>query len=308
MGRVGDAFELAFAAHQGQTDKSGQPYMAHVVRVASRVDTEDAQIVALLHDVVEDTDVTLATVEDTFGLTISAAVDAITKRKGEANTAYLDRVSANSLARDVKLSDLADNSDPVRLSLLDDATRARLTEKYARARDHLTGRGEQAISICLATVADRAKIDALYPLAFPDEDLLPLLGATWSSDAPPLMLVAERDGQVVGHAAFSPCHVEGTEVSLLGPLAVHPDHQRQRLGTALIREGLQRLGQTTLVLGDPAYYGRHGFTLERGILPSYLLPQEWADAWQSVAPEGTQPLTGTLSVPDYWQDPALWGA
>ena len=158
-----------------------------------------------------------------------------------------------------------------------------------------------------ATSSDRAAIDALYPLAFPDEDLLPLLGAMWASDMPPLMLVAEQDGQIIGHAAFSPCRVDGTKVSLLGPLAIHPDRQRQGLGTALIREGLQRLGQTTVVLGDPAYYSRHGFQPETGIQPPYPLPAEWAGAWQSVTPDSTQSLTGRLSVPEYWREPALWG-
>ena len=156
-----------------------------------------------------------------------------------------------------------------------------------------------------ATPGDRRAIDALYPLAFPDEDLLPLLGTMWSSDTPPLMLVAERDGQVTGHAAFSPCQVVGTEVSLLGPLAIHPDHQRQGLGTALIRAGLDRAQGGCLVLGDPAYYSRHGFQPDRSILPPYPLPEEWADAWQSIGLDGA--LTGRLSVPDYWQDPALWG-
>ena len=136
-GRLGRAFEIAFQAHWGQTDKSGQPYMAHVVRVASRVAPDDAQIVALLHDTVEDTDVTLDEVQAEFGPMIAAAVDAITKRTGETNEAYLDRVAANPLARAVKMADLNDNSDPVRMAQLDRATQERLTKKYTFARSRL---------------------------------------------------------------------------------------------------------------------------------------------------------------------------
>lgn len=137
MSRLGDAFEMAFKAHWGQTDKSGQPYMAHVVRVASRVAPEDAQIVALLHDVVEDTKVTLEEVEAAFGPMIARAVDAITKRDGEATADYLDRVAAEPLARAVKMADLSDNSDPVRMAQLDRATQDRLTKKYAFAKSRL---------------------------------------------------------------------------------------------------------------------------------------------------------------------------
>ena len=109
--------------------------------------------------------------------------------------------------------------------------------------------------------------------------------------------------------ALSPCDIEGTQVWLLGPLAVHPDHQRQGIGTTLIREGQSSLdGPSTIVLlGDPAYYQRHGFRPDTGIQPPYPLPPEWREAWQSIRTENAAPLTGTLSVPEYWRDPALWG-
>lgn len=137
MNRLGRAFEIAFKAHWGQKDKSGQPYIAHVVRVASRVAPEDAQIVALLHDVVEDTAVTLDTLRSEFGPMIAQAVDAITKRDGEDQDTYLDRVAANPLAKAVKIADLGDNSDPVRMAQLDQLTQARLAKKYAAARERL---------------------------------------------------------------------------------------------------------------------------------------------------------------------------
>lgn len=133
MGTVGEAFELALAAHAGQTDKLGEPYIAHVVRVAARTGSDDQRIVALLHDVVEDTDVTLETVEARFGAEIAAAVDAITHRAGEPRADYLVRVRANRLAAAVKRADLADNANPARLARLDGDTRRRLEKKYAQA-------------------------------------------------------------------------------------------------------------------------------------------------------------------------------
>ncbi len=141
MGQVGEAFELALRAHAGQTDKAGAPYIGHVARVAAGVHSEAARVVALLHDVVEDTDVPLTQIEARFGPTIAiaiaAAVDAVTKRAHEPAAAYFDRIKATPLAREVKLADLADNSDPQRLSLLPPADRDRLTAKYAAARQFL---------------------------------------------------------------------------------------------------------------------------------------------------------------------------
>ncbi len=130
---IGAAFELALAAHQGQTDKAGMAYIGHVARVAAGVETDAERVVALLHDVVEDCDVPLSDIEAKFGPDIAAGVDAMTKRKGEALDAYYTRVRNNPLALRVKLSDIADNSSPDRMKLLDDATRLRLTKKYKDA-------------------------------------------------------------------------------------------------------------------------------------------------------------------------------
>ncbi len=130
---IGAAFELALAAHAGQTDKAGMPYIGHVARVAAGVETDTECVVALLHDVVEDCGVPLDKIADRFGADIAAAVDAITRRDGEAAEAYYARVRVNRLARSVKLADIADNAHPDRLRLLDDDTRARLTRKYAAA-------------------------------------------------------------------------------------------------------------------------------------------------------------------------------
>lgn len=62
-----------------------------------------------------------------------------------------------------------------------------------------------------------------------------------------------------------------------------------------------------LVLGDPAYYGRFGFSQENNILPPYPLPAAWASAWQSKSLiDGAATVEGPLTVPEPWQDPALW--
>ena len=141
---LGEAFEMAFHAHAGQVDKAGQPYITHLVRVAAAVSDRDARAVALLHDVVEDTAVTSEDLALKFPPDICEAVEAITKRPGEAYDAYLARVAANPISLEVKFADMADNAAPERLAVLDPAERTRLSEKYATARTLLTQLAESA--------------------------------------------------------------------------------------------------------------------------------------------------------------------
>ena len=143
---VDQAMVLAARAHAGQLDKAGAPYIEHPGRVAVHVtrhalpeDEEAAQAVAWLHDVVEDTPMTLAELADQFPPEIIAAVDAITRRAEEDPEAYYQRVRANRIARAVKHADLDDNTDPARTALLDSGTRERLATKYAHARTVLSG-------------------------------------------------------------------------------------------------------------------------------------------------------------------------
>ena len=109
---------LAARVHEGQTDKAGQPYITHPMRVAGRLDTPEAQVVGWLHDTVEDTALTLGEIEAQFGPETAAAVDAISRRDGEAWSDYLDRVQANPIARQVKISDLIDNSNLGRIPVI----------------------------------------------------------------------------------------------------------------------------------------------------------------------------------------------
>ena len=161
--------------------------------------------------------------------------------------------------------------------------------------------------------SDTEALEDLYPAAFPDEDLIPLLRDLLSEEDGVFSFVAVSGEMVVGHVAFTMCGIEGREekIGLLAPLAVSPRAQRQGIGTALVQEGLNRLkseGATQVqVLGDPAYYGRFGFQPDSSLNPPYALPREWLTAWQSISLQGAQPeLDGTLSVPKLWRQPALW--
>lgn len=160
---------------------------------------------------------------------------------------------------------------------------------------------------------DSAAIESLYPEAFPDEDLLPLVRDLLSGAVVCLSVVATIDTRIVGHAIYTKCGVVGSSVNaaLLGPLAVSPAWQRQGIGSAIVRTGLRRLEEAgvnqVFVLGDPAYYGRFGFVPERLVEPPFPLPAEWDGAWQSQnLVETSTPHAGLLSVPPPWLQPALW--
>ncbi|MFZ1285925.1 MAG: HD domain-containing protein [Candidatus Phosphoribacter sp.] len=136
---VHQAEALARAAHKDQVDKAGLPYIHHPARVATRVVGDDlAQATAWLHDVVEDTEVTLTELAEAgFPEAVVAAVDALTRRPDEPADDYYARVAADPLALLVKRADIADNCSPERLGLLDDATQTRLLAKYTHAREVL---------------------------------------------------------------------------------------------------------------------------------------------------------------------------
>jgi (p)ppGpp synthase/HD superfamily hydrolase len=131
--RSDKALALATAAHTGQADKAGEPYIGHVLRVADnfRYGT-DLYVAALLHDVVEDTDVTLQYVRSAFGDAVADLVDAETRRndQGETYMDYIARVKASGDdAVALKLADLADNMDPERSTGRSDS----LMKRYEKA-------------------------------------------------------------------------------------------------------------------------------------------------------------------------------
>jgi (p)ppGpp synthase/HD superfamily hydrolase len=128
------AHSVATRAHAGQVDKVGRPYIEHPTAVAVRLTTDDEQVVGFLHDVVEDTDITLSELR-AMGFTAEQvmAVDAMTKRRGETLAESMARVMADPLAPRVKRADVSHNADPARLATIaDEATRVRLQVKYER--------------------------------------------------------------------------------------------------------------------------------------------------------------------------------
>jgi len=160
---------------------------------------------------------------------------------------------------------------------------------------------------------DVALIEKLYPDAFPDEDLLPLVRELLREQPLVLSLVGIADRSLVGHVIITTCSIAGRtdKVMLLGPLAVAPAWQRQGIGSTIVRAGLQRLENAgtsqVYVLGDPAYYRRFGFEFDDGVTPPYPLPEEWRGAWQSLSLRGNKPLLhGKLCVPQLWRQRALW--
>ena len=161
--------------------------------------------------------------------------------------------------------------------------------------------------------ADVAAVEALYPEAFPEENLLPLIRELLNETAVVISLVGVIDAQVVGHAVFTRCGDlgNGLRTALLGPVAVAQHCQRQGVGGGMIQAGFQRLEEEgvnrVFVLGAPAYYGRFGFQADSLVEPPYPLPAEWAAAWQSKPLGGSlQSCAGRLSVPAPWRHPALW--
>lgn len=135
-----DAILLAAQAHRGQTDKSGQPYILHPLRMLARLRTEDEMIVAMLHDVVEDTPHTLDDLRRAgYAEHILEAIDGLTRREGETYEDFIQRAKANPLALTVKLADLEDNMDIRRIADPQEGDFERL-RRYRHAWRELTGR------------------------------------------------------------------------------------------------------------------------------------------------------------------------
>lgn len=133
------AMKLCFLAHRDQTDKSGIPYVFHPIHLAEQMEDEDTTIVALLHDVVEDTAYTIEDLEAMgFPRRVIAAIRLMTHEEGVPYMDYVARIREDPIARAVKLADLAHNSDTTRLDVVDEQAKARL-EKYAQAIRLLKG-------------------------------------------------------------------------------------------------------------------------------------------------------------------------
>jgi HD domain len=162
---IAETEAFATTMHAGQLDKAGEEYIGHPLRVRATVartapmagvDPTDAQLAALLHDVVEDTAVTLADLADRgYRPVVVAAVDALSKRPGELVEAYLARVAADPVAVVVKHADMADNGDPTRLGRLPALEADRLLRRYAGRRALL----DDLVAARAAPAADAGSAD-----------------------------------------------------------------------------------------------------------------------------------------------------
>ncbi len=126
------ALEIAVVAHRGQLGKDGVPYVLHPIRLMLSLDGADARIAALLHDVVEDTDVELSDLRaEGFSEAVLDAVELLTKVEGEDYDEYVQRLRSHPVAKAVKMADLRDNMNITRLADVADRDLARL-RKYHR--------------------------------------------------------------------------------------------------------------------------------------------------------------------------------
>lgn len=141
MSTLGQAIALAAKVHQYQTDKGGKAYILHPIRVMMRLRTDDEElmIIAILHDVVEDSDgdITFIDLRDMgYSERVLVGVDALTKRPGEEYNDFIRRCALNPDGRIVKRDDIKDNSDVTRLKGLRKKDFDRL-QKYCIAYEYL---------------------------------------------------------------------------------------------------------------------------------------------------------------------------
>ena len=132
-----DAIRVAVDAHAGQLDKAEKPYILHPLRVMMSVESpsiDSARKVAVIHDIVEDSEWTVEALEAKFGLTTDeqAALRLLTHGDHEDYAAYIERVATNPLARAVKTADLRDNLDVTRLEQVTERDATRIS-KYLRS-------------------------------------------------------------------------------------------------------------------------------------------------------------------------------
>lgn len=138
-----EAMRIAYAAHHGQTDKSGIPYIYHPIHLAEQMADEYTTCVALLHDVVEDTDVTLEDLAKSFPKEVVDAVALMTHADGVDYFDYVRKIRTNPIAKAVKLADLTHNSDTTRMDTPDEASIKRWEIKYRKAFEILKEEGNQ---------------------------------------------------------------------------------------------------------------------------------------------------------------------
>ncbi|MEG3007929.1 MAG: HD domain-containing protein [Pseudomonas sp.] len=127
------AIAIAATAHAGQVDKGGAPYILHPLKVMLRMTTLEERIVAVLHDVVEDCEISLDDLrKEGFSEEVLSAIESVTKVSGESYEDFVERAAQNPIGRVVKLADLEENSDLSRIASPSWEDLERI-EKYRRA-------------------------------------------------------------------------------------------------------------------------------------------------------------------------------
>lgn len=172
----------------------------------------------------------------------------------------------------------------------------------------------------IATSRDSDAVRAVHLNAFPEEEAAPvakLATALLEDDSTPdtLSLVAERDGVVFGHVAFSPVSIAGSDEFngyILAPLAVSSALQKGGVGGMLVEHGLRRLAKlganVVFVYGDPDYYGRFGFSADAASGYDAPYPLQYPFGWQALVldePNRVEP-TVTINCVGPLSDPGLW--
>lgn len=132
MATLEQAIAIAAQAHEGQFDKSGEPYILHPLRMMLRASSVDAKIAAVLHDVVEDTPWTIDALQAKgFSANVLNAIEGVTKRDGEPYMDFVARAARHPLAREVKRLDLEDNMNLLRLAAVSPKDLDRLAKYHA---------------------------------------------------------------------------------------------------------------------------------------------------------------------------------
>ncbi|MBW1971035.1 MAG: GTP pyrophosphokinase [Deltaproteobacteria bacterium] len=132
MNLIEKSLEIALQAYSGKTDKAGRPYILHPLRLMAKMETDDERSVALLHDVIEDSEFTAIPLREAgIPLRIVVAVQCLTKLDGESYEQFIQRVLTNELAVKVKMADIQDNLDVLRLDKLTDDDLERVRKYHA---------------------------------------------------------------------------------------------------------------------------------------------------------------------------------
>ncbi len=139
------AASICLTMHSGQTDKAGKAYFLHPMRVAMACSTDEQRMVAMLHDVLEDTIATSSgLIQEGFPEYIVDAIVALTRRADESYEQFIERCSLNPIARQVKLRDLEDNMNLLRLASVNEKSIDRLN-RYIKAHRFLTQKSNEVL-------------------------------------------------------------------------------------------------------------------------------------------------------------------